>query len=151
MPHIVEAGVDIARTPQDVFDFVADPTLLPEWQPSVDEAGFEPPGAPAVGVHGREVRRVPGGPQTSRWEVTECEPGERWSVRGLDGPVRAHVTVSFAPTDAGTHVDYSMWFEGHGIGKLIRLFADLGARKDVPAGLQLLKQRLEAPGDGPRS
>ncbi|MGA9100504.1 SRPBCC family protein [Aeromicrobium sp.] len=34
MPHIVEAGVDIARTPQDVFDVVADPARLPEWQPS---------------------------------------------------------------------------------------------------------------------
>ena len=94
---------------------------------------------------GREVRRVPGGRRTFRWEVTESDPGRRWGLRGIDGPVRAHVTVALAPTlgGAGTHVDYAIWFEGHGIGKLIRLLAQQGARKDVPASLALLKQRLE--------
>jgi len=77
--------------------------------------------------------------------VTEWEPGRRWGVRGVDGPVRAHVTVSFAPTSggAGTHVDYRIWFEGHGIGKLLRLLAHQGARREVPSNLVLLKQRLE--------
>jgi uncharacterized protein YndB with AHSA1/START domain len=143
---VIEASTDIARTPMEVFDYVSDPTRLPHWQPTVDEAAFESSGAPKVGVQGHEVRRVPGGPRTFRWEVTECEPGRRWSVRGVDGPVRAHVTLALAPTSAGagTHVDYGIWFEGHGIGKLIRLLASQGARKELPASLALLKHRLEA-------
>jgi uncharacterized protein YndB with AHSA1/START domain len=147
MSKLIEASADIARTPHDVFDYVCDPERLPDWQPSVEVAAFEPPGVPAaVGVHGHEVRRVPGGGRTFRWEVTECEPGRRWSIRGIDGAVRAHVTLAFAPTSAGTgtHVDYRLWFEGHGIGNLIRLLASKGARKEVPANLALLKQRLEA-------
>jgi hypothetical protein len=65
---------------------------------------------------------------------------------GIDGPVRAHVTVALAPAYGGTHVDNGIWFEGHGIGKLIRLLAQQGARKEVPASLVLLKQRLEPAG-----
>ena len=148
MPKVIEAGTDIARAPREVFDYVSDPARLPDWQPTVDEAAFELPGAPAVGVRGHEVRRVPGGRRTFRWEVTECEPGKRWSIQGIDGPVRAHVTVALAPGSegAGTHVDYSIWFEGHGIGKVIRLLASQGARKEVQPSLMLLKQRLEATG-----
>jgi uncharacterized protein YndB with AHSA1/START domain len=145
MSRFIDASTEIARTPQEVFDYVSDPTRLPDWQRSVDAAAAEPPAVRAVGMRGHEVRRIPGGSRTIRWEVTECEPGRRWGVRGVDGPVRAHVTVSFAPTSggAGTHVDYRIWFEGHRIGKLLRLLAHQGARREVPSDLVLLKQRLE--------
>ena len=67
---------------------------------------------------------------------------------GFDGPVRAHVTVALAPVlnRRRTRVDYAIRFEGHGIGKVIRLLAQHGARKDVPAILALLKQQLELAG-----
>jgi uncharacterized protein YndB with AHSA1/START domain len=148
MSKVIEAGTEIARSPLEVFEYVSDATRLPEWQPSVDEAVADPPGVLRVGMTGREVRRVPGGNRTFRWEVTECDPGSRWSLRGVDGPVRAHVTVTLAPTlgGASTHVDYAIWFDGHGIGKLVRLLAQQGARKEVPAILALLKQRLELAG-----
>jgi uncharacterized protein YndB with AHSA1/START domain len=153
MSKVIEASTDIARTPQEVFDYVSDPARLPDWQPSVDVAAFEPPGVPAVGQRGHEVRRVPGGRRTIRWEVAECEPGRRWSISGIDGAVRAHVTIACAPTSAGasTHVNYDIRFEGHGVGKLLRLVASQRARKEVPANLALLKQRLEATGPRPKT
>src|SRR5512141_2369162 len=119
MPQVIEASTDIARTPREVFDYVADPARLPEWQPAVEEAAAEPPGIPTVGMRGHEMRRVPGGRRTIRWEVTECEPGRRWGVQGVEGPVRAHVAVDLIATAQGglTHVDYGIWFESHGIGK----------------------------------
>ena len=146
MSKLIGAGVDIARTPQEVFDYVSDAARLPDWQPSVERAAAEPPGVAAVGMRGHEVRRVPGGRRTFRWEATEYEPGRRWSIRGIDRPVRAHVTMELAPTGAGTgtHIDYRIRFEGQGIGKLIRLLARHGARNEVPTSLALLKQRLEA-------
>ena len=141
---VIECSTEIARAPQEVFDYVSDAARLPEWQPSVEEASAEPPGVRQVGMRGYEVRRVPGGKQKIRWEVTECEPGGRWAVDGIDGPVRAHVAISLTPADGnGTHVDYRIWFEGHGIGKLIRLMASRGARTEMPASLALLKERLE--------
>jgi len=142
---VIEYSTDISRSPQEVFEYVTDTARLPEWQPSVDEAAAEPPAIRDVGMRGYEVRRVPGGRQRIRWEVTECEPGRRWSVDGIDGPVRAHVVISLTPADAGsTHVDYRIRFEGRGIGWLIRLLASRGARTEVPESLALLKQRLES-------
>ena len=145
MSRFIEASTEIARTPQEVFDYVSDPTRLPDWQRSVDAAAAESPAVRAVGMRGHELRRIPGGSRTISWEVTDCDPGRRWGVRGVDGPVRAHVTVSFAPTSggAGTHVAYRIWFEGHGIGKLFGLLAHQGARREAPSNLVLLKQRLE--------
>jgi len=144
---VIECSTEVSRTPQEVFDYVTDSARLPEWQPSVEEAAAEPPAIRRVGMRGYEVRRVPGGKQKVRWEVTECEPGGRWAVEGIEGPVRAHVTISLVPIDGiGTHVDYRIWFEGRGIGKVIRLMANRGARSEVPASLELLKQRLEMVG-----
>lgn len=144
---VIEYSTEIARAPQEVFDYVTDAARLPEWQPSVEEAGAEPPAIRQVGMRGYEVRRVPGGPQRVRWEVIECEPGRRWAVDGIDGPVRAHVGISLAPIDGnGTRVDYRIWFEGRGIGRVIRLMAARGAHSEVPASLELLKQRLEVVG-----
>ena len=142
---VIEYSTEVARTPQEVFDYVSDATRLPEWQPSVEEAAAEPPAIRQVGMLGYEVRRVPGGPQKLRWQVTECEPGRRWAIEGIDGPVRAHATIALAPTDGdGTRVDYRIWFEGRGIGRLFRLMAGRGARTEVPEILELLKGRLES-------
>jgi hypothetical protein len=118
--------------------------LIRRTQLSVDEAAVEPPGEPRVGMRGWEVRRVPGGPRRIRWEVTEYEPDHRYAVHGIDGPVRAHVSVRLAPKGQGTQVNHSIWFSGHGIGKVLRPFAQASARKEVPATLRLLKERLEA-------
>jgi uncharacterized protein YndB with AHSA1/START domain len=147
MSRIVEAHVDIDRTPEEVFDYVSDARRLPEWQPDVESAQPEPPGIPAVGMVGRETRRVPGGPRTFRWEVTECERGRRWAVRGVDGPVRAQVTMTLDPMGGGarTRFGYGIRLEGHGLGKVIAPLARHGAGKDVAANLALLKQRLEGP------
>ena len=148
MSKVIEASTEIARSPLEVFEYVSDATRLQEWQPAVEEAVADPPGVLRVGMTGREVRRVPGGKRTFRWEVTESDSGTRWGLRGIDGPVRAHVTVTLAPTlgGASTRVNYAIWFEGRGIGKLVCLLAQQGARKEVPEILALLKQRLDLAG-----
>lgn len=151
MSKVIEASAEIARSPQEVFDYVSDPARLPEWQPSVEAAAAESLEAVAVGQRGHEVRRVPGGRRTFRWEVTDCEPGRNWGVRGIDGPVRAHVAMVLTPAGQGTctHLDYRIWFEGHGVGKLIGVLARQGARREVPDNLALLKKRLEEPSPQP--
>ena len=145
MSKTVQATIGIGRTPEQVFDCVSDETRLPEWQPDVQVAQAEPPGLPAVGMRGHEVRKVPGGKRTITWEVTECERGRRWALRVLDGPVRAKVAMSFATAGEGasTAVSYGIWFQGHGIGPAISILARQGASRDQGRNLALLKQRLE--------
>lgn len=141
----IHASVEIARSPGEVFGYVADPGHLPEWQPDVRRAAFDQSAVVSAGSRGHEVRHVMGADRSMAWKVTEYDPGRRYAVRGVDGPVRAHVRVGLAPTvdGTGTHLDYSIDFEGHGFGKLLAPLARTGVRKDLGATLRRLKQRLE--------
>ncbi len=79
------------------------------------------------------------------WEVTDYSPDHRYALRGIDGPVRAQVTMELSPSSggAGTRLRYAIDFEGRGIGRLLVTFARQGTRKDLPATLHRLKRRLE--------
>lgn len=145
MSETITAGLDVARSPSHVFCYITDATLLPEWQPDVRQAAFDQPTSVGVGSRGQEVRHVMGGDRRITWEVTGYDPDHRYAVRGIDGPVRAHVTIDLTRnTDGtGTHLEYGIEFEGRGIGKLIAPLAHKGARRDLPATLERLKRRLE--------
>ena len=141
----INGTVEIARSPHEVFEYIADPVRIPEWQPDVRTARFDTPAAVGVGTRGREVRHVMGSNRSFRWEVTEYSLDRRYAVRGLGGPVRAHVTMDVSPNahGSGTQLSYGIAFEGHGVGRLIAPLARKGARKDLSATLDSLKRQLE--------
>jgi hypothetical protein len=66
-------------------------------------------------------------------------------VRGVDGPIRAIVDVTVESlTDTRSRLTIRVDFEGHGIGKfLVPLVVRRQARKEMPANLTTLKQRIE--------
>lgn len=139
----INAVAEIARSPGEVFGYIADPARLPEWQPDVRRAAFDQPAAVGVGSRGSEVRHVMGSDRSISWEVTDYDLDRHYGVRGVDGPVRAHVTMDLTPTKGGTHLKYRIDFEGHGIGRVIAPLARKGARKDLAAMLERLKRRIE--------
>ena len=142
----IDGTVEIARSPHAVFEYIADPVRIPEWQRDVRTAAFDELAAVGVGTRGREVRHVMGSDRSFTWEITEYSPDQRYGVRGLGGPVRAHVTMDVSPNThgAGTQLRYGIAFEGHGVGRLIAPLARKSARKDLPATLDSLKRQLEA-------
>jgi len=141
----ITGTVEITRSPHEVFEYITDPTRIPEWQPDVRTARFDNAAAVGVGTRGREVRHVMGSDRSIRWEVTEYRPDQRYGVRGLGGPVRAHVTMDVSPNSsgAGTQLSYGIAFEGHGVGRLIAPLARKSARNNLPATLEGLKRQLE--------
>ena len=143
----ITGRVDIARSPHQVFEYIADATRLPEWQPDVRHAAYDENTAVRVGTRGKEVRHVMGADRSISWEVTDYDPHSRYGVRGIDGPIRAHVVIDVSPDADGTgaHLEYGIDFEGHGIGKLIAPLARQGAGKDLVNTLERLRQRLEEP------
>ncbi len=66
-------------------------------------------------------------------------------MRGIDGPIRANVDVTVEPlTDTRSRLTITINLEGHGIGKLlVPLVVEREARKEMPANLSALKERLE--------
>ncbi len=143
---MIAGSVDIDRTPEDVFGYVADATRRPEWQDAVEKIEVRRSTPGGVGSRVRETRRVQGTSRTFTWEVTEYEPGRRYCFRGIDGPVRARVAVTLAPLDDGrrTRVHLEIDFDGVGIGKALAALARRGAADQAARDGVQLKRRLEA-------
>jgi uncharacterized protein YndB with AHSA1/START domain len=139
-------SVEIARTPEDVFAYVTDPSHLAEWQESVVSTRLEGGGAPAVGSRVAVVRRMGRSERTMTMELAELNSPRSWAVRGIDGPVRGNARGTVEPLDGGarSRVTIELDFEGHGIGKLlVPLVVRRQAQKEMPKNMQNLKERLE--------
>ncbi|WP_328619852.1 SRPBCC family protein [Streptomyces sp. NBC_00354] len=142
----IRESIDISRSPEDVFDYVTDPTHLPEWQDSAVSA--RPlDGAPLhVGSKVRVTRRMGKREFPMTMEVKELDPPRSWRLHGLDGPVRGDVRGTIEPLDGGkrSRVTLDLDFEAHGIGRVIApLVVKPYARKEMPRNEEKLKHLLE--------
>lgn len=144
MPPITTA-TEVDRSAQDVFAYAIDPTRFHEWQQGVIDGHMDQPGTPSVGAHCRTTRRIGRANRQSTSEVVHIETPKTWGVRGIDGPIRAVVDVTVEPLTADrSRLTIAVDFEGHGIGKLlVPLVVRREARKEMPANVAALKQRLE--------
>jgi uncharacterized protein YndB with AHSA1/START domain len=141
-PILATAEVD--RPAEEVFAYATDPARFPEWQAGVVSGHMDGEG-PGVGARCISVRRIGGAERASTSELVHVDPPRSWSVRGIDGPIRAAVDVTVEPISAKrSRVAIGVDFTGHGIGKLlVPLVVRREARKEMPANLARLKDRLE--------
>ena len=143
-PIVTSAEID--RPAADVFAYATDPARFGEWQQGVVEGHLDAP-APRVGARCVTTRRFGGASRPSASELVRYDPPTTWAVRGIDGPVRAAVDVLVEPlAETRTRLTISVDFAGHGVGKiLVPLMVRRAARKEMPANMQALKQRIEGP------
>ena len=144
----ITVTTEVARPPEDVFVYVTDPSTFPEWQQGVLR-GHMDESPTRVGSNCTTIRSIGGREREVHTAITEYEPPRRWADRGVDGPIRAIVEVVVEPLAGGaqSRVTINLDFTGHGIGKLlVPLVVRRSARKEMPANLERLKQRLESPG-----
>jgi hypothetical protein len=105
--------------------------------------GEEPP---RLGAKCITTRRIGFAERPVTSEITRLEPPRRWSVHGIDGPIRAIVNVTVEPLEPATRsrLTIELDFDGHGIGRLlVSLAVRRQARAEMPTNLQTLKRRLE--------
>ena len=135
------ASIEIARSPEDVFAYVADLTNLPAWQQSARSAEAE--GELGVGTAFVEARHFMGREVESRGEVTAFEPGRELSLRLAGGPVPLTVRHLFEPAGAGTRLTVEAEGEPGGLLKLAGPLAQRAARRQADDDLKRLKRILE--------
>jgi uncharacterized membrane protein len=142
MAHIA-TSVEIARSPEDVFAYIADFPRHPEWQEGLVSVTVETEGP--VGVGTRVVHRRKLGPQTvtTTSEITAYDPPQVFSFRGIDGPIRAEGSQRIEPAGNGSRVLFEMELEGHGLGTLMLPMARKQAARQVAASHEKLKRILE--------
>jgi len=142
----IVASVEIARRPEDVFSYVADPSHHPEWVENVVSARPEGDTPLAVGSTVLVTRRVGPRKLPITEEMTELHPPRTWANRGVGGiPVIAIANGTVEPLDDGrrSRVTISCEFEGHGIGKLLVPLLARRLAKQLPRDQQKLKEVLE--------
>ncbi len=149
MPPIVTSA-EIDRPAAEVFAYATDPARFSEWQEGVVDGHMDGPAdshqTPAVGAKCVTTRRIGGANRPSTSELVHIDPPASWGVRGTDGPIRAAVDVLVEPlAGSRSRLTISVDFTGHGIGKiLVPLMVRREARKEMPANMAALKQRMEA-------
>lgn len=136
--------IEVARPPDEVFSYVTDPSRMPEWQQGVTSGRLEGAG---VGSRCHTRRKIGGAERDVVTEITKYDPPRRWADHGVEGPIRAVVSVRIDPLDDEnlSRVTIAVDFEGHGIGKLlVPLVVRPSARREMPGNMERLRQRLDS-------
>jgi len=128
--------VEIARPPEEVFDYLADPSNLPTWQESAVEARLE--GGRVV-----ERRRMLGREIESTMEISENEPPRLLTLRTVEGPIPLEVRHELSPSRGGTRLDVAIEGEGGGMLGLARKMAVRAAERQFKGDFERLKRVLE--------
>jgi carbon monoxide dehydrogenase subunit G len=92
-----ELTVEIARTPEDVFDFLTDVSNLPSWQSGVHSARRD-------GDRIEESRHLLGRELSMTLEVEEEERPRLFVLRAASSPVPVSVRHELAPSGDGTRL-----------------------------------------------
>ena len=138
--------VEIARSPEDVFAYVTDPSRFTEWQDAVVSARLEGDGPLREGSRLKLTRRTGGREQTITSELTEYSPPRSYAFRGIDGPIRPIGKGRVEPIGDGarSRFTFELDFEGMGFGKLLLPLVRRQARQELLETHENLKKRLES-------
>jgi uncharacterized protein YndB with AHSA1/START domain len=136
-------SVTIARSPAEVFDFLADGTTGPQWRPGVIDVGLA--SGSGVGARYRQGVKGPGGRRVDAdYEVTAFEPGRRLAFRAVAGPVRPAGEYVLTADAGGTRLTFSLACE-LGFPKSLLMGGAVQRSMDAEVGsLEHLKRVLEA-------
>ena len=130
---------------ETLFDYLADPERLPEWQTT--KVAIEPltPEPVGRGSRFRERTRGPGGREFDQvTEFAEFDRPRRLAVTIVEGPFPVDGSWTLTPEGEGTRVDFVAEGELKGFSRLAQpLLARLTARQFARYH-ELLKRNVEA-------
>lgn len=152
MPRIVEI-VEIARPPEQVFDYACAPANWPEWHPQSVAVDVAERRTLRAGETLREEVRVAGRRGAVRWTVREHARPARWVIEGRaeHGGGTATIVYTLAPTAAGTRFERDLRYDVPGLWwkALDALFVRRHMRAASAAAVRRLKEAIErAPATG---
>jgi uncharacterized protein YndB with AHSA1/START domain len=131
----------IARPPEDVFQFLANPENDPQWRSGVLDlkriSGSGVGARYAQGVKGPGGKRIP-----ADIEITELEPGTAIAFQTVTGPVRPRGRYLLTPADGGTRVRFELEAKVGGLKRLMAPMVQKTMNAEV-GHLDHLKQVLE--------
>jgi carbon monoxide dehydrogenase subunit G len=138
-----EMSERIARSPQEVFDFITTPDNAAKVVPSVKSMVKLTEGPVGVGTRYRETRLMNGKEAHAELEVVAYEPGQTYAMKNLTEGIETVYRYTFHPEADGTRVDLACEVKASGFKKLMLPLVASILRKEDGDHLQRLKQALE--------
>jgi carbon monoxide dehydrogenase subunit G len=139
-----EHTVFVERPPEEVFAFLTDLSRLPQWQSGAIEVRKLETSV-GVGTKYVEVLKFLGKRFEATIEVTEYEPGRRFSIKTLSGPIPFQVQHELESSDGGgTRLSVTLEGEPGGLFKLAEPLVMRNAQRQVASDFATLKRLVEA-------
>jgi uncharacterized protein YndB with AHSA1/START domain len=138
----IEAGVDIARPPAEVFAVVTDVARHPDWSSGVERVIELSDAAVTPGTTWTQFSRILGREFEVHAKVIGHVPDRRFEY-SVDKPARIEMLWRLEPTPQGTHLTVSAKGEAGKFYMLVRPMTG-ALREALAADLDRLKKRLEA-------
>ncbi len=135
----IEESIEIARSPQDVWDTVVDPLNDPRWCTKVKSVKAS--GEDRWTVTHKPVPLRP--PMEMVVEQLEVVPPQRLKLREEDEASTFEVEYRLQVTDTGTRFTQISEFEWKRLPRFLHRTFERGVRRDVRNQLQALKRLLE--------
>jgi carbon monoxide dehydrogenase subunit G len=141
-----EHTVVVERPPPAVLAFLTDVSSVPEWQSgAVEVRQLEPEPSVGVGTKYVQVLKFLGRQFEATIEVTEYEPGRRFSIKTLSGPVPFQVQHTLEPSNGGgTKLRVTLEGEPGGLFKIAEPIVMRNAQRQVANDFATLKRLVEA-------
>lgn len=103
----IEQTIDVARPPEEVFDYLTNPSNLRAWQTSKTRVEVLTDGPPRQGYRVREWTKPPGAKEFEQVvEFTDFDRPHRVHTHIVEGPQPIDGTWTFTPAGGGTRVDF---------------------------------------------
>jgi hypothetical protein len=154
MTELTHSGsILISRSPDEVYDMVADVTRTGEWSPVCQECWWDEGDGPRVGARftGRNV--TPERSWTTRSEVVAADRGRAFAWVVAEPPTRATWSYTFEPEGEGTKVTETWELPPDGVAFFEGVFGDDalaqiatrsdGAKRGIAATLAAIKAAAE--------
>jgi uncharacterized protein YndB with AHSA1/START domain len=140
-----EQTFEIRRPPEEVFDYLADPAALSEWQTATTAIEQLSEGSPGPGARFRERVKPPVGREFEQiTEFAEYERPRRLRVHVVEGPQPIDGTWTLEPAPAGTRVVFAAEGELRGPARLLGPVVRRAIARQFTAYHRNLRRNLES-------
>ena len=142
----LEQSVVINRPIEEVFAFVSDFEMSPQWMSELVEAKQTSEGPVGVGTTYMAVATPLGRRAESTQEVVEYEPNSKYAIKSTSGSVESKDEYTFESVAGGTKVIRVAEAEMGGFFRLAEPLAVRMMRRQFETNFANLKDLLEAKG-----
>jgi uncharacterized protein YndB with AHSA1/START domain len=136
-------SITIRREPPRVFAVLADPRLIPRWNPAITSARPATPGPLGRGSR-IALERVSPRPASEELQVTQLAPPARLSLRGPLGPFHGDLTYRLEAVPEGTRLTNEVELEASGPLRFVAPLAAGRVRASVAENLSALRRFVES-------